>query len=242
MAGEDEEEPFRQLQPQFFDLIIVDECHRGSAREDSRWRKVLEYFSSATQIGLTATPKADETANTFDYFGEPIYTYSLKQGIEDGFLAPYKVIRSLINVDDHWRPSRGLLDDEGNEIEDREYNERDYDKNIVLQDRTLRVAKRITQWLKDNGRMSKAIVFCVGQNHAERMRTLLGNLNADMKQKDSRYIMRITGDDAEGKKQLEYFINEHEPYPVVATTSQLLSTGVDCKTVKLIVLDKTLDQ
>ncbi len=241
LAGEYSEEPFRQFEPSFFDLIIIDECHRGSAKEESRWRAILDYFSSATQIGLTATPKADDNVNTFKYFGEPIYTYSLRQGIEDGFLAPYKVIRSLVNIDDNWRPEKGQKDEQGEEIEDREYNVSDYDKNIIIKDRTERVAKRITQWLKDNGEMSKTIVFCVGQNHADRLRQELANLNPEMMKKDHRYVMRITGDDDEGKNQLDYFIDVDEKYPVVATTSKLLTTGVDCKTVKLIVLDNNIN-
>ena len=242
LAGDESEEPFRQFKPTFFDFIVVDECHRGSARDESRWRKILDYFSSAVQLGMTATPKVDDNVNTFDYFGgKPLYTYSLKEGIDDGFLAPYKVIRSLINVDDSWRPSKGMLDDNGEEIEDREYNLKDYDKNIILKDRTAKVATRISEWLKENGRMSKVIVFCVGVNHADRMRQELGNLNADLKAQDDRYVMRITGDDNEGKKQLEYFIDEDSKYPVIATTSKLMTTGVDCKTVKLIVLDNNIN-
>lgn len=242
LAGDENQEPFRQFQPTFFDFIIVDECHRGSARDESRWRKILNYFTSAVQLGMTATPKIDDNVNTFDYFGgKPIYTYTLKKGIDDGFLAPYKVIRSLVNVDDSWRPYKGMLDENGEEIEDREYNLKDYDKNIILKDRTEKVARRITEWLKQNGRMSKAIVFCVGVNHADRMRQELGNLNADLKAEDDRYVMRITGDDNEGKKQLEYFIDEDCKYPVIATTSKLMTTGVDCKTVKLIVLDNNIN-
>ncbi len=242
LAGDENQEPFRQFQPTFFDFIIIDECHRGSARDESRWRKILNYFTSAVQLGMTATPKIDDNVNTFDYFGgKPIYTYTLKEGIDDGFLAPYKVIRSLVNVDDSWRPYKGMLDENGEEIEDREYNLKDYDKNIILKDRTEKVARRITEWLKQNGRMSKAIVFCVGVNHADRMRQELGNLNADLKAENDRYVMRITGDDNEGKKQLEYFIDEDCKYPVIATTSKLMTTGVDCKTVKLIVLDNNIN-
>lgn len=242
LAGDHNEEPFRQFKPTFFDFIVVDECHRGSAREESRWRKILDYFKTAIHLGMTATPKKEDDINTFDYFGgNPIYTYSLKEGIDDGFLAPYKVIRPLINVDDSWRPTKGMLDENGEEIEDREYNVKDYDKNIILKDRTEKVAKRITKWLKENGRMSKVIVFCVGVNHADRMRQELGNLNSDLKAQDDRYVMRITGDDNEGKKQLEYFIDEDSKYPVIATTSKLMSTGVDCKTVKLIVLDNNIN-
>ncbi len=242
LAGDENEEPFREFKPNFFDLIVVDECHRGSAKEDSRWRRILEYFSSATQIGMTATPKHDKEVNTAEYFGAPIYTYSLKQGIDDGFLAPYKVMRVGTNVDlEGWRPTYGQIDEDGNAIEDREYNSKDYDKNIIIKDRTACVAKRITKWLKDNGRMSKTIVFCVGVNHAERMRQEMVNLNSDLVAKNSKYVMRITGDDEEGKAQLDNFIGVDSPYPVIATTSKLLSTGVDCKTTKLIVLDNNIN-
>lgn len=242
LAGDENEEPFREFKENFFDLIIVDECHRGSARDDSRWRKILDYFSSATQIGMTATPKQDNVVNTLDYFGDPIYTYSLRQGIEDGFLAPFKVLRVGTNLDlEGWRPWLGQTDEDGNEIEDREYNSTDYDRNIELRDRTFTVAKRITKWLHDNGRMSKAIVFCVGVNHAERMRQELVNLNADMVAINNKYVMRITGDDLEGKAQLENFIDASVPFPVIATTSKLLTTGVDCKTTKLIVLDNNIN-
>ena len=241
LAGEEGIEPFRQFKPEFFDLIIVDECHRGSAKENSLWRRILDYFSSAIKLGMTATPRQDADVDTFKYFGKPLYSYSLKDGIEDGFLAPYKVIRPFLNVDSGWRPDKRLLDENGEDLEDREYNAIDYDKNIKLQDRTRQVAERITKWLQDNGRMSKVIVFCVGQNHADTMRMELGNLNSDMKQKDERYVMRITGDDTVGKKQLDYFIDETSAYPVIATTSRLLSTGVDCKTVKLIVLDNNIN-
>lgn len=242
LAGDENEEPFREFKNNFFDLIIVDECHRGSAKEDSRWRKILEYFSSATQIGMTATPKHDKEINTADYFGKPIYTYSLKQGIDDGFLAPYKVMRIGVNVDlEGWRPTVGQTDEDGNEIEDREYNSKDYDRNIVIKDRTAQVAKRITKWLKDNDRMAKTIVFCVGVNHAEQMRQELVNMNSDMVAINNKYVMRITGDDDEGKAQLDNFIDVDTPYPVIATTSKLMSTGVDCKTTKLIVLDNNIN-
>ena len=242
LAGDANEEPFREFQPNFFDLIIIDECHRGSAKEESRWRKILEYFSGATQIGMTATPKETKEVSNIDYFGKPIYTYSLKQGIDDGFLAPYKVIRVGMDVDlMGWRPEKGQTDDDGNEIEDREYGSGDYDKNLILVQRTSQVAARITRWLNENGRFSKAIVFCTGVNHAERMRQELVNLNNDLVVEDSRYVMRITGDDAIGKKQLDNFIDVESRYPVIATTSKLLSTGVDCKTCKLIVLDNTIN-
>ncbi|MDR3002055.1 MAG: DEAD/DEAH box helicase family protein [Fibromonadaceae bacterium] len=242
LAGDESEEPFRKFQPNFFDLIVVDECHRGSAREDSRWRKILEYFSDATQIGMTATPKETREISNIDYFGEPIYTYSLKQGIDDGFLAPYKIVRVGLDKDlEGWRPEKGQIDDDGNEIEDREYNLNDYDKNIILVRRTKKVAERITNWLEENGRFSKTIVFCTGVNHAERMRQELINLNSNLVAEDSRYIMRITGDDAVGKKQLDNFITEESKYPVIATTSKLLTTGVDCKTCKLIVLDNNIN-
>jgi type I restriction enzyme R subunit len=242
LAGDEGKESFRDVTPGFFDLIIVDECHRGSAKEDSQWRRILEYFSSATQIGMTATPKETKYVSNIYYFGEPVYTYSLKQGIDDGFLAPYKVIRTGTNVDVlGWRPTKGQTDDDGNEIEDREYGSTDYDRNIILIQRTKRVAERITRWLRENGRFSKTIVFCTGVNHAERMRQALVNLNSDMVVDDSRYIMRITGDDVVGKKQLDNFIDVESRYPVVATTSKLLSTGVDCKTCKLIVLDSNIN-
>jgi type I restriction enzyme R subunit len=238
LAGNENEEPFREFKPDFFDLIVVDECHRGSVREESRWRKILEYFSGATHIGMTATPKALNTG----YFGEPVYIYSLKQGIADGFLAPYKVIRVGMDVDVMgWRPVQGQTDDDGNEIEDREYGSTDYDKNIILVKRTKKVAERITRWLEENGRYSKTIVFCTGVNHAERMRQELTNLNSDLVIEDSRYVMKITGDDAIGKKQLDNFIDVESRYPVIATTSELLSTGVDCKTCKLIVLDNVIN-
>lgn len=242
LAGDENEEPFREFKKDFFDLIIVDECHRGSARDDSRWRKILDYFEPATKIGMTATPKQDDVVNNLDYFGNPIYTYSLRQGIEDGFLAPFKVIRVGTNVDlEGWRPSIGLTDDDGNDIEDREYNSTDYDRNIELRDRTHKVAQRITKWLKENDRMAKTIVFCVGVNHAEIMRQELVNLNSDMVAVNNKYVMRITGDDAEGKAQLENFIDAYSPWPVIATTSKLLGTGVDCKTTKLIVLDNNIN-
>ncbi|WP_086246463.1 EcoAI/FtnUII family type I restriction enzme subunit R [Campylobacter vicugnae] len=233
--------------PDFFDLIIVDECHRGSAKADSRWRKILDYFSSATQIGMTATPKETKYVSNIDYFGEPVYSYSLKQGIEDGFLAPFKVINVHTSIDDGWRPKRGQKDINGVEIEDREYNLSDYDYNIVIQDRIDEVAQEITKFLKETDRMSKTIVFCPTEAAAERMRVALNNLNTDMILKDNQgnvkeqYVVRITGSDKYGKEKLDYFISVSQPYPVIATTSKLLSTGSDCKMVKLIVLDELIN-
>lgn len=224
----------------FFDLIIVDECHRGSAKEESRWRKVLEYFSSATQIGMTATPKETAYISNIDYFGEPIYKYSLKEGIDDGFLAPFKVIRIKTDIDDEWRPRKGQRDIYGYEIEDRIYNNSDYDYNIIIQDRIDMVAAEITSYLKSTDRMAKTIVFCATEDAAERMRVALSNLNSDMTAKNSDYVVRITGSDDYGKKRLDYFISVSERYPVIATTSKLLSTGVDCKMVKLIVIDEMI--
>ena len=241
MVGQNDEEHFRQIPPKYFDLIVVDECHRGSAKEDSNWRKVLEYFSSATQIGMTATPKESEKVSNIDYFGEPVYIYSLKQGIEDGFLAPFKVINITTNIGDGWRPYHGQTDIYGNVIEDRIYNNRDYDYNIILQDRINEVAREITEYLKSTDRMQKTIVFCASEDHAERMRIALINHNSDMVKENPDYCVRITGSDAYGKSKLDYFISVSEPYPVIATTSELLSTGADCKMTKLIVLDKTVE-
>lgn len=235
------------FKPDFFDLIIVDECHRGSAKADSRWRKILDYFSSATQIGMTATPKETKYVSNIDYFGEPVYSYSLKQGIEDGFLAPFKVIHVRTSIDDGWRPKRGQKDINGVEIEDREYNLSDYDYNIIIQDRIDEVAREITKFLKETDRMSKTIVFCPTEDAAERMRVALNNLNTDMILKDNQgnvkeqYVVRITGSDKYGKEKLDYFISVSQPYPVIATTSKLLSTGSDCKMVKLIVLDELIN-
>ena len=241
MVGQNDEEPFRQIPPEYFDLIVVDECHRGSAKEDSNWRKVLEYFSSATQIGMTATPKESEKVSNIDYFGEPVYIYSLKQGIEDGFLAPFKVINITTNIGDGWRPYHGQTDIYGNVIEDRIYNNRDYDYNIILQDRIDEVAREITEYLKSTDRMQKTIIFCASEDHAERMRIALINRNSDMVKENPDYCVRITGSDVYGKSKLDYFISVSEPYPVIATTSELLSTGADCKMTKLIVLDKTVE-
>lgn len=241
MVGQNDEEHFRQIPAEYFDLIIVDECHRGSAKEDSNWRKVLEYFTSATQIGMTATPKESEKVSNIDYFGEPVYIYSLKQGIEDGFLAPFKVVNITTNIGDGWRPYQGQTDILGNVIEDRIYNNRDYDYTIILQDRIDEVAREITEYLKNIDRMQKTIVFCASEDHAERMRIALVNYNQDMVKVNPDYCVRITGSDVYGKSKLDYFISVSEPYPVIATTSELLSTGADCKMTKLIVLDKTIE-
>ena len=228
------------FRPDFFDLVIVDECHRGSAGKDSNWRKILEYFKSAAQIGMTATPKETKYVSNIDYFGEPIYTYSLREGIEDGFLAPFKVINIKTNIGEGWRPYKGQLDIYGHEIEDRIYTNSDYDYNIVLQDRIDEVAKEITNYLKYTGRMQKTIVFCATEEHAERMRIALNNHNADMVQQNKDYVVRITGSDTYGKSKLDYFISVSSPYPVIATTSKLLTTGADCKMTKLIVLDQMI--
>lgn len=241
MVGQNDEERFKFFPADFFDLIIVDECHRGSAKEDSNWRKILEYFSSATQIGMTATPKESEKVSNIDYFGDPVYTYSLKQGIEDGFLAPFKVINITTNIGEGWRPYKGQTDLYGNEIEDRVYNNKDYDYNIILEDRINQVADEITAYLKSTDRMQKTIVFCANELHAELMRNALCQLNQDMVAKNPDYCVRITGSDDFGKSKLDYFISVSSPYPVIATTSELLSTGADCKMTKLIVLDKIVE-
>ncbi|MCE8556661.1 DEAD/DEAH box helicase family protein [Ruegeria pomeroyi] len=231
---------YKELSPDFFDLIIVDECHRGSAAEDSAWREILDYFSSATQIGMTATPKETEYVSNINYFGAPIYSYSLREGIDDGFLAPYKVIKCHIDRDvEGYRPEHGQLDRDGNEVEDRIYNTKDFDRTLVIDDRTKLVAKRVTQFLKESGdRSQKTIVFCVDQEHAARMRQALINENQDLVAKDSRYVMRITGNDKEGLNELSNFIDPEVSYPVIVTTSRLLSTGVDAQTCRLIVLDR----
>lgn len=244
LAGEQGHEPFRQFKPDFFDLIIIDEAHRGSAKEVSRWRKVLEYFNTpgTTQIGLTATPKETKDTSNIAYFGEPIYTYSLRQGIDDGFLAPYKVIRIGLDKDlEGYRPEKGKLDIYGQEIEDREYNSRDFDKNIVIDARTKAVAKRVTEFLKKTNRFDKTIIFCIDIDHAERMRHALINENQDLYKENTKYIMRITGDNPEGKAQLDNFIDRESHYPAIVTTSKLLTTGVDAKTCKLIVLDSNIN-
>ena len=241
LIGDDDQEHFSELfAPDFFDLIIVDECHRGSAKDDSSWRKILEYFDSATQIGMTATPKETKYISNITYFGDPIYTYSLKEGIEDGFLAPFKVINIQTSISDGWRPYKGQLDYYGNPIPDRIYNNSDYDTNIILTDRIQQVAREITAYLKATDRMAKTIVFCATEDAAERMRQALVNLNSDMVKKNADYIVRITGGDEYGKSKLKYFISVGEKYPVIATTSKLLSTGADCKMTKLIVLDEMI--
>lgn len=247
----EDKEIFREFSEDFFDLIIVDECHRGSAKDDSLWRRILEYFSNAIQIGMTATPKESKDVSNINYFGEPIYTYSLKQGIDDGFLAPFKVIRVGLNTDlEGWRPYEGQRDIDGNEIEDREYNVKDFDRNIVIEERDIEIAKRIIKHIEENDRLAKTIVFCDDIEHAERMRRALINEHAvycknnnknNLVKEDSRYIMRITGDDSEGKKQLDSFIEVDSVYPVIVTTSKLLTTGVDCKTCKLIVLNNNIN-
>ena len=242
LIGQNDAKNYQELfpNPDYFDIVIVDECHRGSAKDDSNWRNILEYFSSATHIGMTATPKETKYQSSIGYFGEPVYTYSLKNGIEDGFLAPFKVINITTNIGDEWRPTRGQKDIYGNEIEDRIYNNSDYDYNIIIEDRIREVAQEITNYLKSTDRMAKTIVFCADEDHAERMRIALTNANADMCKKNPDYVVRITGSDEYGKGKLDYFISVAEKFPVIATTSKLLSTGVDCKMVKLIVLDQQI--
>lgn len=241
LIGDDDKEYYKDLfKPDFFDLVIVDECHRGSAKDDSRWRNILEYFKDATQIGMTATPKETNYQSNISYFNEPVYTYSLKDGIDDGFLAPFKVINITTNIGDGWRPLKDQSDIFGNIIEDRIYNNSDYDYNIVIEDRIREVAHEITQYLRSTDRFNKTIVFCADEEHAERMRIALANENADMMKKNPDYVVRITGSDEYGKSKLDYFISVTSKYPVIATTSKLLSTGVDCKMVKLIVLDQQI--
>ncbi|MCG5515664.1 MULTISPECIES: EcoAI/FtnUII family type I restriction enzme subunit R [unclassified Ectothiorhodospira] len=240
-GSEEEQDIYRQFSPDFFDLVIIDECHRGSAAVDSAWRRVLDYFASATHIGLTATPKETKEVSNSDYFGEPLYTYSLKQGIEDGFLAPYKVIRVDIDRDlQGWRPSKGQRDKLGQEIEDRIYNQKDFDRQMVLEPRTELVALKITEFLEGSDPYQKTIIFCEDIDHAERMRQALVNLNPKRVAENRKYVMRITGDEAEGKAELDNFINPEERYPVIATTSKLMTTGVDAQTCKLIVLDQRI--
>lgn len=238
---EEQSKLFKQFSPDFFDLVIVDECHRGSAKENAIWREILEYYGSATQIGLTATPKETKDVSTQEYFGEAVYTYSLKQGIEDGFLAPYKVIRYVLDKDIEWRPNEFVRDQHGNPIEDRMYNASDYDRNIIIKNRTKLVANKITDFMRDTDFMQKAIIFCVDIDHAERMREELVNANAEQVNQNHRYVVRITGDNEEGKKEIENFINPESPYPVLVTTSKLLTTGVDAQTCKLIVLDAPIN-
>lgn len=243
LVGVDGKEIFREFKPEFFDLVIVDECHRGSAADDSAWRAVLEYFNSAVQIGMTATPKETKDISNIDYFGEPVYTYSLKQGIEDGFLAPYKVIRVKSNVDVYgYRPTDNEIDDNGERIADRVYETQDFDKELVIKERTEIVAKKITQFLKETDRYSKTIVFCVDIDHAERMREALVNENSDIVKDHPNYVMRITGDSQEGKAKLDEFIDPDENYPTIVTTSKLLTTGVNCKTCKVVVLDNSFGE
>ncbi|EEW1975483.1 DEAD/DEAH box helicase family protein [Escherichia coli] len=238
---EEDQKAFKQVAPDFFDLIVIDECHRGSASEDSAWREILNYFSSATQIGLTATPKETHEVSSTDYFGDPVYVYSLKEGIEDGFLAPYKVVRVDIDVDlQGWRPTKGQTDLNGEVIDDRIYNQKDFDRTMVIDERTELVARTITDYLKRTNPMDKTIVFCNDIDHAERMRRALVNLNPEQVKKNDKYVMKITGDDEIGKAQLDNFINPKKPYPVIATTSELMTTGVDAKTCKLVVLDQNI--
>jgi type I restriction enzyme R subunit len=241
-GSEEWQDVYRQFSPGFFDLVIVDECHRGSAAEDSAWREVLDYFESATQIGMTATPKETKYVSNIEYFGEPVYTYSLKQGIEDGFLAPYKVIRVNLDIDvDGWEPAEGQLDRYGREIPDQQFTARDFDRTLVIDERTQQVAQRVSEYLKGTDRFHKTIVFCRDIEHAERMRQALVNENADLVAQDRRYVMRITGDSPEGKLQLDNFIDPSQSHPVIATTSELLTTGVDTQTVHLIVLDAIIN-
>lgn len=236
-----EQDIFKYFSKEFFDLVVVDECHRGSAREDSAWRRILEHYSNATHIGLTATPKETETVSNIEYFGDPIYTYSLRQGINDGFLAPYRVVRVGLNIDlEGWRPPKGYLDKNGNPVEDRIYNRTDFDKNLVVEERRRLIARKVTEFLKGTDRFSKTIVFCVDIEHAEGMRSELVNANADLVKANSKYIMRITGDNDEGKRELDNFINPEETYPVIAVTSKLMTTGIDAQTCKVIVLDSNI--
>jgi type I restriction enzyme R subunit len=241
LSDNNDTDAYKQFSPDFFDLVIVDECHRGSAREDSKWREILEYFSSATHIGLTATPKESKDVSNTEYFGDPIYTYSLKQGIDDGFLAPYKVIKVTLDIDaEGWRPPKGFKDKDGQPVEDRIYNRSDFDKHLIVEERRKLVAEKVSEFLKGSDRFSKTIVFCVDIEHAEGMRTALANANADLVSANSKYVMQITGDNPEGKRHLDAFINPSEPYPVIATTSKLMTTGVDAQTCKLIVLDSNI--
>lgn len=241
LSDSNSEDAYKQFSPDFFDLIVVDECHRGSAKDDSKWREILEYFDSATHIGLTATPKETTEISNTEYFGEPIYTYSLKQGIDDGFLAPYKVLKVTLDVDaEGWRPPKGFKDKMGNPVEDRIYNTKDFDSNIIVDERRKLVAKKITDFLKDFDRYAKSIVFCIDIEHAEGMRSALVNANSDLFSENNKYIMQITGDNEEGKRELDSFINPSEKYPVIATTSKLMTTGIDAQTCKLIILDSNI--
>ena len=238
---DEDKDAYREFSPDFFDLIVIDECHRGSAAEDSAWHSILQYFKNATHIGLTATPKETDEVSNIEYFGEPLYTYSLKQGIDDGFLAPYKVLRIGLNVDlEGWRPDSTVRDSTGNPVEDRIYNIKDYDRNLVIDERTNQVANRVAEFLKKTNPLDKTIVFCIDIEHAERMRQALINALPDEAQRSSKYVMRITGDEETGKRELDNFINPEETYPVIATTSKLMTTGIDAKTCKLIVLDSNI--
>ena len=239
---DEDKDAYRQFSPGFFDLIVIDECHRGSAAEDSAWREILDYFFKAAHIGLTATPRETSEISNIEYFGKPIYTYSLKQGIEDGFLAPYKVLRVGINIDlEGWRPDMEVRDSGGNSVEDRIYNTKDYDRNLVIDERTKTVARKVVEYLRKTSRYDKTIVFCVDIEHAERMRQALINASPEEMSKSEKYIMRITGDDKTGKRELDNFINPEERYPVIATTSKLMNTGVNTQTCKLIVLDSNIN-
>tara|TARA_A100000171_G_C2140531_1_gene155409 strand:- start:9302 stop:11671 length:2370 start_codon:yes stop_codon:yes gene_type:complete len=240
-SNDEEKNAYKEFSRDFFDLVVIDECHRGSASEASAWREVLDYFSSATHIGMTATPKETKDVSNMDYYGEPVYTYSLKQGIDDGFLAPYKVVRITTSVDDGWRPTSGLLDKYGNEIKDRIYNLKDYDRTLAIDERTEVVAKKITEYLKATDRFAKTIVFCTDIDHANRMRQALINENADLVAKHWNYCVKITGDDEVGKQELDNFTDVEEPFPVIATTSKMLTTGIDTKMVKFIVLESNIN-
>jgi len=242
LTGNDEERNiYKQFSPDFFDLIIIDECHRGSARDDSAWHEILMYFNNATKIGLTATPKETAEVSNFEYFGDPIYTYSLRQGIEDGFLAPYRVIRVGLNVDmEGWRPENGKTDKDGNAVDDRIYNKKDFDRSLVIDERTETVAKKLSEFLKGYDRFAKSIVFCADIDHAERMRSALSKENADLVAENYKYIMQITGDNDEGKRELDNFIDPEQRYPVIATTSELMTTGIDAQTCKVIILDANI--
>ncbi|QQR67317.1 MAG: DEAD/DEAH box helicase family protein [Candidatus Brocadia sp.] len=237
----EDKDAYKEFSRDFFDLVVVDECHRGSAAADSAWRAILDYFRSATHIGLTATPRETREISNIEYFGEPIYTYTLRQGIGDGFLAPYKVLRVGFNIDlEGWRPETGKTDKDGIEVEDRIYNARDFDKNLVIDERTKLVAKKVSEYLRKTNRYDKTIVFCVDIEHAERMRQAIANENPDLALENCKYVMRITGDDEQGKREVDNFINPEERYPVIATTSKLMTTGVDAQTCKLIVLDSNI--
>lgn len=236
------QDAYKDFSPNFFDLIIIDECHRGSASDDSSWKEILKYFGNATHIGLTATPKETSQVSNSEYFGDPIYTYSLRQGIDDGFLAPYRVVRVGLNVDaEGWRPEQGKTDKDGNEVEDRIYNRSDFDRKLVIDERTDTVAQKVTEFLKGYDRFAKTIVFCVDIDHAERMRAALAKHNSDLVTSNYKYVMQITGDNEEGKRELDNFINPEEKYPVIATTSELMTTGVDAQTCKVIVLDTVIN-